>query len=135
MAVMRERPYSGCNFLVSLGGNDARSLTAGFSEVVFPVFHIDPGRSDEATQRLILKRGLIGSLDLFTWWNQANSGKAPRRRTVKIELLSEDQATVVMTWRFAGVRPMSLHYSPLQATHGGVVMETLELAFESMEMA
>lgn len=74
------------------------------------------------------------ALDLYAWWNKARRGKAPQRRVVKIELLSEDQSTVVLTWRFRNVRPVSLSYSPLRASEGGIVMETMELAFESVEI-
>lgn len=150
MAVMRDRPYGSSNFLVDFGGGDSRSVTAGFVEVIFPPFTVDqtdPRQAEsmepqgaESTaaalgNRLILKRGLIGTLDLYAWWNKARRGKAPQRRTVKIELLSEDQSTVVLTWRFRNVRPVSLSYSPLRAIEGGIVMETVELAFDSMEMS
>ena len=145
MAVMRDRPYGNSNFLVDFGAGDNRSASAGFSEVIFPPFAVDPAESKQhqdanATDaavgnRLILKRGLIGSLDLYAWWNKARRGKAPQRRTVKIELLSEDHSTVVLTWRFRNVRPVSLAYSPLRATDGSIVIETVELTFDNMEMS
>lgn len=144
MAVMRDRPYGNSNFLVDFGAGDNRSVTAGFSEVIFPPFAADAGESKQhqgtdssgaaVGNRLILKRGLIGSLDLYAWWNKARRGKAPQRRTVKIELLGEDHSTVVLTWRFRNVRPVSLSYSPLRAAEGGIVIETVELAFDTMEM-
>ena len=40
-----------------------------------------------------------------------------------------------MTWRFRNVRPVRLSYSPLHALDGGVLMETIELAFSDVEMA
>ena len=145
MAVMRDRPYGNSNFPVDFGAGDNRSSTAGFSEVIFPPFAVDPSESKQhqnanasdaaVDNRLILKRGLIGSLDLYAWWNKARRGKAPQRRTVKIELLSEDHSTVVLTWRFRNVRPVSLSYSPLRATDGGIVIETVELMFDNMEMS
>lgn len=150
MAVMRDRPYGNSNFLVDFGEEDSRSVTAGFAEVIFPPFTIDrddrhPGeptnsRVTEAVDAgtvnlLVLKRGLIGALDLYTWWSSARDGKTPKRRTLKIELLSEDQSTVVVTWHFRRVRPVTLSYSPLRAKEGGIVMETVELAFDSMEMS
>ena len=140
MAVMRDRPYVNSNFLVDLGTGDGNSVTAGFAEVIFPAFSIgstnrsDPARAHESS-RLILKRGLIGALDLYSWWSSAPRGKTPKRRTVKIELLGEDHSTVVMTWRFRKAYPATLSYSPLRATEGSVVMETVELAFDSMEMS
>jgi len=141
MAVMRDRPYLNSNFLVDLGTRDRHSVTAGFAEVIFPVFTIgsplhgsDPANAHERSH-LILKRGLIGVLDLYFWWSSAPRGKTPQRRTVKIELLGEDHRTVVMTWRFRKAYPVTLSYSPLRATEGSVVMETVELAFDSMEMS
>jgi len=150
MAVMRDRPYVNSNFLVDLGTGDRDSVTAGFAEVIFPAFTIGsanrhppsptpPHGSDPASAhesgRLILKRGLIGALDLYSWWSSAPRGKTPKRRTVKIELLGEDHSTVVMTWRFRKAYPATLSYSPLRATEGSVVMETVELAFDSMDMS
>jgi phage tail-like protein len=149
MAVMRDRPYVNSNFLVDLGAEDRNSVTAGFAEVIFPAFTIGSGNrrppkptprhgsdpaSAQESSRLILRRGLIGALDLYTWWSSAPRGKKPKRRTVKIELLAEDHSTVVMTWRFHKAYPATLSYSPLRAAEGVVVMETVELAFDSMEM-
>ena len=149
MAVTRDRPYGNSNFLVDFGTGDARSATAGFAEVIFPTFAVNVGDAREyespATQipsvagsapenHLILKRGMIGALDLYAWWNKARKGKAPQRRTVKVELLSDDQSTVVLTWRFRNVRPVSISYSPLRASEGGIVMETIALVFDSVEM-
>jgi phage tail-like protein len=140
MALMRERPYTGANFLVDFGDGNARSVTAGFAEVIFPPFDVDDaelvaGTSTTPGKHLVLRRGVIGSLDLYAWWAKARRSKAPSRRTVTIELLSEDQATVALTWRFHGVRPVRLAYSPLSAAEGGVLTETLELAFDSVEMS
>ena len=142
MAVMRDRPYVNSNFVVDLGTGDGNSVTAGFAEVIFPAFSIgstnlhrsDPAGAHESS-RLILKRGLVGALDLYSWWSSAPRGKTPKRRTVKITLLGEDHSTVVMTWLFRKAYPTTLSYSPLRATEGSVVMETVELAFDSMEMS
>ena len=51
-----------------------------------------------------------------------------------MHLLGEDQRTVVMSWRFTNVRPVALAYSPLRAAETSVLIETLELAFDRMEM-
>lgn len=130
----RDQPCAGANFLVSFGAGDARSASAGFSEVIFPTFTLDPPAATAPEQTLLLKRGVTGSLDLYAWWNKARHGKAPQRRTVKVELLAEDHETVVMTWLFRNARPVSLAYSPLNALQVSVVIETLELAFDRMEV-
>jgi len=149
MAVISERPYRNSNFLVDFGRGDSGSLLAGFAEVIFPDFvvdqpdglqrpHMGPQPVEQAgvaaANRLVLKRGVMGALDLYAWWDEARKGKAPRQRTVKVELLGEDQSTVVLTWRFDNVRPVSLSYSPLRALEGGILMETLILEFDRMEM-
>ena len=134
--MVRDRPCTGANFLVTFGGGDAHAESAGFSEVIFPTFTTEAEHSaTAAAPSLVLKRGVSGGLDLYAWWDKARRGKAPQRRTVKVELLGEDQRTVVLTWRFRNARPLSLAYSPLNALEGGIVIETLELAFERMEMA
>jgi phage tail-like protein len=130
--VQRVRPCIGANFRVSFGAGSARAESADFSEVVFPMFTLDP--ADLPAQTLVLRRGVTGQLDLYAWWNKARRGKAPQRRTVKVELLGEDFESVVLTWLFRNARPVSLAYSPLNALEGGIVIETLELAFDRMEM-
>jgi hypothetical protein len=59
-------------------------------------------------------------------------GAARRRRHVR--LLGADQKSVVMTWRFRAPGPVSLAYSPLLAMEAGVLMETIAIAFDGVEM-
>jgi phage tail-like protein len=149
IALLRDRPYSNSNFLVDFGDGNAWAASGGFSEVIFPEFVIPSGKrttaprapvspADSIVERqrthLILKRGALGSLDLYDWWNKARLGKAPKGRMLTIHLLADDQRTVVMSWRFTNVRPVALAYSPLRASETGVLIETLELAFDRMEM-
>jgi phage tail-like protein len=149
VAVISEQPYRNSSFLVDFGRGDSRSLLAGFAEVIFPDFLVGQPEGHQhpyvvpqpvepadgaAANRLVLKRGMMGSLDLYAWWDEARKGRAPRPRTVKVELLGEDQSTVVLTWRFDNVRPVSLSYSPLRAMEGGILMETLILEFDRVEM-
>ena len=148
MAEQRDRPHGSSNFVVEFGSGAARSGRTGFAEVVFAPFTIPeraPGRgaaapsaapaSEALPQRLVLRRGVTGALDLYAWWDQARRGKAPPRRTMNVKLLADDHATVVWTWRFRNVRPVSLSYSPLRGVDGGVLMETIELAYDDVEMA
>jgi phage tail-like protein len=147
-AGVRARPLAASNFLVDFGGGDPRAESAGFAEVVFPSFAVTPpGGGDvtlparpvaddaAASPHLILRRGVTGALDLYQWWSKAHRGKAPQRRVVKVMLLDEDRETVVWTWRFRNVRPVSLSYSPLRAMAPAVLMETLELAFDDVEIS
>ena len=84
----------------------------------------------------MLRRGVTGALDLYAWWDQARRGKAPRAaRRSPSSCSPRTTRTVVLTWRFRDVRPVRLSYSPLRALDGGVLMETIELAFNDVEMA
>ena len=134
------RPHSGANFLVDLGAGNPRAESAGFCEVVFPTLPVERGETtvDDCScpsPNLILRRGVTGTPDLYDWWKQARAGKAPRRRVVKVMLLDDDQRTVVWTWRFRNVRPVSLGYSPLQAMAPSLLIETIELAFDDVEIS
>ena len=130
MTEQRDRPHGNSNFVVEFGSGASRSGRTGFAEVVFPRFTI----GEPTAQRLVLRRGVIGALDLYAWWDEARRGKAPPRRTMNVKLLAEDHASVVWTWRFRNVRPVSLSYSPLSGAHGGILMETIELAYDDVTM-
>jgi phage tail-like protein len=135
----RDRPLVNANFLVEIAGT-----SSGFAEASFAPFTIAHGEAAQGSllaaagsiaNRLVLRRGATGALDLYAWWDQARQGHAPPRRVVKVKLLGDDHATVLMTWRFRNVRPVSLAYSPLDAMDGGVLMETIELAYDEVTMS
>ncbi len=142
-----DRPHGAANFLVDLGAGDPRAAAAGFAEVVFPPFvidappHLESGRSSTPgvaageASCLVLRRGATGNLDLYRWWDAARRAALPPMRTVTVTLLADDRDTVVMTWRFLEAYPVSLAYSPLRALDGGLLMETVALAFGRVEMA
>ena len=145
-AASRDRPLGSSNFLVEFG----TAKGTGFAEVVFAPFTIpsqspanvpgERGAPDArfgalAANHLLLRRGATGELDLYAWWDQARRGRAPPRRIVRVKLLAADHATVLMTWRFRNVKPVSLAYSPLNALEGGLLMETLVLSFDEVEIA
>ena len=141
-----DRPHASSHFLVEIGRSNARAAEAGFFEVIFPPFVAvgsGQGRRDDdvvdddaaSGRNLVLRRGATGALDLYAWWDAARRGEAPRRRVVTVKLLADDLRSVVLTWRFRNARPVRLSYSPLRALDGGVLLETIELAFDDVEMA
>ncbi len=149
MATLRDRPYSRANFLVDMGDGDASSLQAGVDEVVFPEARIQvveyrDGNDKENDPRkvttqsdytnLILKRASHGSLNWYQWWNTVRNGDQTALRTVSIQLQAEDRTLVAMTWRFLRARPVAHHFAPLISRDNDVVVETLELAVERVEM-
>lgn len=132
-------PHTNAHFRVSLGDGHPEGPASGFCEVVLPALRVpgatvQDGLAADAAggTHLILRRGVTGALNLAHWWHLACKGKAPKRRTVKIELLTPDHSAVVMTWRFMHARPVALAYAPLQAMSGAVLIESITLAFDSV---
>jgi phage tail-like protein len=149
MAVQRERPYAGFNFLVDLGTGNTDGPQAGFEEVILPEFCIDvieyrTGNEKENSPRkltalehytnLVLKRGVIGSLDLYNWINQIRNGDQSCFRNVTVQLQNEDHTSVVLTWKFLRARPVKFSFGSLNAKSNDIAIEYVELAFERLEM-
>jgi phage tail-like protein len=149
MAIVRDRPYLNGNFLVDLGTGDPESVRAGFTEVILPdaaIATIEYRNGNERTnevrkligavhyENLVLKRGLLGDLDLYDWWNQARNGDPGSLRNVTVSLLSEDRTATVFTWRFQNARPARYGFSHLAGGGDETVLEELELAFERMDI-
>ncbi|HVP40197.1 MAG TPA: phage tail protein [Candidatus Saccharimonadales bacterium] len=149
MAVPRNQPYPGMNFVVDLGTGQVDGPDAGLLEVVFPEARLqvleyrngnDPENEVRKTQTvskytdLTLKRGVIGSLSWYTWWNSARNGDPTVVRTVTVTLLSEDHTQAVLKWTFVRARPVSHRFSPLNALGTEPLTECLEVAFERLEM-
>jgi phage tail-like protein len=150
MAEFRERPYSQFNFTVDLGTGDTSSPKAGFQEVSglgidVTVAEYRNGNSKVNTPLKItgmhkvpdvtLKRGLIGSLDLYTWLHQVRTGDEGQLRTVTITLLSEDHATPVQTWKLTNARPIKYTGPSLTGKGTDVAVEELVLASEWIDIA
>lgn len=149
MAIVRERPYGNYNFLVDLGTGDSAGIQAGFSDVVLPDAWVDvieyrTGNERESGARkipgrvhygnVVLKRGAIGSLDLYTWWNNVRNGDVSAFRTVSISLQTEDRTEIVLTWKLLRAWPVRYAFSSLDAQGKVTLVEMLELAFERMEI-
>jgi phage tail-like protein len=149
MATLRDRPYPSMNFTVDLGTGVDEGPEAGLLEVIFPEARIQineyrngSDKTGEATKtlgpthygNLLLRRGAIGSLNWYQWWNEARNGNPTVARNVVVRLLDEDRGQVVLTWIFFRALPATYQCSPLNALSGDTVIENLELAFERMEM-
>ena len=133
------RPVSNANFLVDLGLGDPEAPEAGFAEVLLPPLRSKEDDTDLAPARLVLRRGVNGALDLYGWWDKCRRTSRtsltsrPQPRDVTVTLLGAD-LTPVMRWRFSNARPVALSYSPLRASEGTVLMETIEIAFDAMKV-
>ena len=149
MAVKRERPYVQFNFLVDLGDGNTEGADAGFQEISgigmeVTVAEYRTGNSRENSVMKItgmnkasdvtMKRGVIGSLNLYTWLHQIRNGDPNALRTVTISLQSEDHSQAVLTWKLLRARITTCTHGPLNAKGTDVAMEELVLAYERLEV-
>lgn len=148
MAILRDVPYGNQHFRVDLGtGGDGPA--AGFSQIILPDISIDVIQYRTGNDKLsgthklpglahygnvILRRGIIGSLDLYDWIDQVRNGDANARRNVTISLLSEDLTSVVFLWKLLRAWPVKYSFGELNAKGTDVAIEELVLAFERLEI-
>jgi phage tail-like protein len=137
MAVLRDHPYAQFNFLVDLGTGTTDGPQAGFQECSAIGMSVDVveyrnGNDKEASVRKLtgltrvhdvtLRRGIIGSLDLYEWLDQIRNGSQAAVRTV------------VETWRLLRARIVKHTSGPFNARCSDVAMEELTLAYERLEL-
>jgi len=149
MAVLRDRPYCQFNFLVDLGDGNSDGPRAGFQEVSaisteVTVTEYRNGNSKENSTLKItglnkatdvtLKRGVIGSLDLYGWLDDIRNGNQKALRTVTIQLQNEEHTEVAQTWKLLRARIVKHTSGPFNAKGSDVAMEELVLAYERLEM-
>lgn len=133
-------PCGATHFDVRFSGQGEPVL--GFCEVLFDPFvntallPPSPGAqvTEAAQPRLVLRRGFDGSLALYRWWDQSRKRRLQRGRTVTVHLLDPGHHSPVLSWVFSHAQPLLLAYSPLHALHGGLLMETLTLQYDTVSM-
>ncbi len=138
-----EAPYRNFNFRVEIDGLPETS----FSEVVIPDIRIEvveyregadkfsgtrklPGRAQVGN--VVLRRGIDRDLSLWNWFRAVRDGDLDRRN-VSIVLLDAER-TDVRRWSVLRAWPTAYVSGPLHARGNEVVIETLELACESVEI-
>jgi phage tail-like protein len=149
MANFRDRPYVQFNFLVDLGDGNTDSPQAGFQEISnigmeVTVAEYRRGNAKENSVMKItglnkatdvtMKRGVIGSVDLYQWLDQIRNGDQAAFRNVTVQLQNEDHSAVVLTWKLLRARIIKHTSGPFNAKGTDVAMEELVLAYERLEM-
>ncbi len=149
MAVQRDRPYVQFNFLVDLGTGHTDGPQAGFQEcsnigMEVTVAEYRTGNMKENSVQKItginkatdvtMKRGVIGSLDLYQWLDQIRNGDQKAFRTVTVSLQNEDHTQVVQTWKLLRAKVIKHVSGPMNAKGTDVAMEELTLAYERLQM-
>ena len=143
MAIQRDRRYVQFNFLVDLGTGNTDGADAGFQECTnigmeVTVAEYRNGNEKENSVRKItglnkatdvtMKRGVIGSLNLYQWLDQIRNGDQNAMRTVTIQLQNEDHSQTVQTWKLMNARITKHTSGPLNAKGTDVAMEELVVA-------
>ena len=143
--IKRDTPYGAFNFLVDLGNG----VAGGFSDVSGLVTESVVAEYREGTDvenhvrkipglhkvgDVTLKRGLVGSEDIFAWIKQTRIEGFKAKRTVTISLQDEGRTAVVTLWRLRNAMPLKYTASTLAAKAStDVAMEELVLSVEAME--
>lgn len=153
MPTFRENPYGAFNFIVSLGdaqGDGAEGTIIGaFSDVSGLGTDVSYSEYRNGNERfntvrkipnthkvddVTLKRGVVGSDDLWAWLKGVRDGTADPRN-ITIMLLDEARSPVV-TWSLRNAQPKKWTGPTLAAKGGGeVAMEELSLVHEGLEIS
>jgi phage tail-like protein len=138
-------PYRGYLFTVSITGLQV----AGFSEVTVPDITIDTVDYREGDDppykrvlsglvtygRVTLQRGLTNVTDLYDWHNTIVTKGASlpgARKNVTIQLNNGSQDNPGASWTLFNAWPISYKTGALNAASSEVVIETLEMAVETI---
>jgi phage tail-like protein len=143
MAVLRDNPYPAFNFTVDLGTGEpiAFSEVLGLGlEIAYLEYRAGSDKRNHVRKMpglhkvgdVTLKRGVVGSLDLFEWIRTVRDGGLDRR-TVLITLLDEARAPV-MVWKIYNAWPKKLEGPTLNAAANEVAIESLTLTCEGIEI-
>ena len=134
-------PMTNFQFKVEFGGEE----TTTFQEVILPESEIEiieyrdgsdvlssvrkvPGRTKYTN--LILKRGIINSSELYTWFKQTKQGTL-ERRDITVSILNEEKEPFAI-WKMTNCWPTKYSGSTLDAKDNKIVIETVEIATEDV---
>ena len=153
MAESRETPYSVFNYLVNLGDGSEGEVQGGFSEVSglnaevtiaeyrngnAPVNYVTKIPAIHKAGDVTLKRGVIGSENIYNWLDQIRAGDVQAKRNVEVKLKNEDPSSqsAVVTWKLINAIPIKWTGPTLTAKGGSdVAIEELVLAVEHIEQS
>ncbi len=144
MAVQRDNPYPNFNFAVDIGASVGE---IGFAGAEIPAAEIGVIEYREGADRasavrklpgrvsygnVVLHRGIDGGLSLWEWFKAVRDGDLQRRNVVIT--LHDERHESVQRWLLRDAWPVKYVTSDLNAQGNEVVIETLELAVESIEI-
>jgi phage tail-like protein len=149
VAVERENgnPYSAFNFVVEIDGEqiaafqevsglDSENTPIEYREGADPMNTVRKLPGIESYPNLTCQRGITGSLTLWEWRKEARDGAGafPPVRDVTIQLLNEEHEEV-MRWIIINAWCAKLTGPTLNATGNEIAIETMELAYDRLDIA
>ncbi len=139
----RNDPYRGYNYRVEIDN----AAVAGFSEASGLSFNIDPVEYREGTDvnmhvrkltglrkfsNITLKRGYTDNRELWNWYLTGLNGAVERRNGAII--LQDEDRTAVLRWNFEAGWITKYESSNLSASSNDVLIETIEICVERVEI-
>ena len=135
-------PITNFQFKVEFGGENIRFQEVDLPESEIEIIEYRDGSDVRSSVRkipgltkhtnLVLKRGLTNSLDLYEWFRQTKRGIV-ERRDITVSILNEEKEPFV-TWKLTNCWPTKYSGSTLKAKGNEVVIETLEIAVEDVNV-
>jgi phage tail-like protein len=136
-------PYRNFNFSVEIDGlGEMQFSEVAVSDSWIEVVEYREGADKTSTTRrlpgrsglgnVVLRRGIDQNLALWSWFKTVRDGSLDRRNVV-ITLLDAERLAV-RRWALAGAWPVAYESTPLDARGNEVVIETLELTCERLEI-
>lgn len=148
----RTDPYGAYNFLITLtnsgssGSTGSQTAAGGFSECSGLEMSLETEDYQEGGNNgtvlkfpkhityapIRLKRGVTDSDELYQWFYSFVEGKG-KRKDGKITLLDE-QRQAVKVWKFVRGLPIKWTGPSLDAAHGQLAIQELEIAHEGLQI-
>lgn len=139
-------PMTGFHFMVTWNPKDEENVSfsevTGLSVSTTPIEYREGSDKSYTTLKMpglrkynnvTLKRGTIAKDGgFFDWFNSINNNTV-ERRSVSIMLLDENHKGVV-TWTLENAFPVKYDAGSLNASKGEVLVESVELAYESFSI-
>jgi phage tail-like protein len=151
MAIERpnKNPYSAFNFLVEIDGVqiaafqevtglDSENTPIEYREGADPINTVRKLVGIEKYPNVTCKRGITGSTDLWNWRKEVRDGGTafPPTRSVVIKLQDEQHSlTPVYQWTLTNAWCCKLTGPSLNAKGNEIAIETMELAYERIDIA
>jgi phage tail-like protein len=141
-----KNPYSAFNFIVEIDGAQIAAFqeVSGLDSENTPIEYREGADAMNTVRKLpgaekyppaTFRRGITGSLALWNWRKEVRDGGTafPPTRNVSVVLLDETHAAV-LKWKLTNAWCSKLSGPSLNAKGNEIAIETMELAYERLDI-